>query len=579
MGLSDLTAAACPDHCMNALYDQDGSRAALREKWYEDRLYGTETLPLAMSAGVQQYADKTLVFYSAGRTQSYQLGTLYQRGVELAGAMYRLGLRPGDVAAIQVPNWVEGYLVFQAAMIAGIVVLPIIHIYGASEVTYLLRESGARVLFLPDRWRDIEYLERLRDIQDVPDLDHTVVLGKEVPDGCLGWSDFCDLVTVEFPRPELDPDDVAMILFTSGTTAKPKGVLHSHNSLLAELRAGDREGGVNLSPWPAGHIAGVLSILRLYFSGTESVLMDAWDPQAGAELVEIYGVTSSSGTPYHVGSLLEAAARDGRDISSLTRYMIGAAAVPPETVERCERAGITTYRAYGSSEHPTVTSGSIDDSVTQRSQTDGTLNVGCRVRVVDDCGQDVDDGEAGEIVSQGPDQFLGYQRREHNEGAFFPGGWFRTGDIGRIDAEGFLTITDRKKDIIIRGGENIASKEVEDYLAAHPSIVESAVVGAPDEKFGERVVAYLILASEHEITLEAIQQHFETLRVAKQKTPVEIEIVDSLPRTPTGKIKKFQLREKLWPKRNYGPSSSIELTHNGDFVRNSIRARHGFRSH
>lgn len=534
---------------MKALFDADGSRASLTLQWYELGLYSNQTLPDAMAKGVQLNASKRLIFYSDSGTVAYTVEELYERSVQLAGAFYRLGLRPGDVVGIQVPNWVEGCLALQAAMIAGVVVLPIVHIYGAAEVSYLLRESGAKALFLPDTWRNINYLERIVGLEDVSELEHIVVIGKAVPDGCVSWRDFNDLRTLDFPRPELDPDEVAMILFTSGTTANPKGVLHSHNSILAELRAGGRKGGVVLSPWPAGHIASILGLLQLYFAGSESVLMDVWDPAAAALLIERFGVTRSSGTPFHVNSLLDAAARDARNISSLNEYMVGAAAVSPKIVERCDRLGITTYRAYGSSEHPTITSGSIDDSPEQRARTDGTLNTGCQIQIVDDEGNPLPVGEPGEILSQGPDQFLGYHREDYNEAAFYPGGWFRTGDIGCLDENGFLTITDRKKDIIIRGGENIASKEVEGYLVEHYNIVEAAVVAAPDERLGEKVCAFLLLAEGGEISKEDIKAHFLSLQVAKQKIPERIEIVEELPRTPTGKVKKFELRDRLWEER------------------------------
>ena len=252
-----------------------------------------------------------------------------------------------------------------------------------------------------------------------------------------------------------------------------------------------------------------------------------------------------SGTPYHINSLLDAAHADGRDLSSLTEFLVGAAAVPPEVVERCQRAGILTYRAYGSTEHPTITSGAPEHSVQRRAHTDGVPDPGCRIRIVDDDGVDLPRGEAGEIVSQGPDQFLGYHRPELNDDAFLPGGWFRTGDIGRLDAEGFLTVTDRKKDIIIRGGENIASKEVEDYLASHPAVSEAAVVAAPDERLGERVCAFVILQPGQALTLDELRVHFAALQVARQKTPERLELVTELPRTPSGKVKKFELRERL----------------------------------
>ena len=528
------------------LYDADGARGWLTREWYERGFYSRETLPEALAAGCAKHAGRKLVFHAQGRTQSHAVETLYERGRSMAGALRRLGIRAGDVVGIQVPNRVEGYVAFLGAMLAGAVVLPIVHIYGAREVGYLLRESGAKALFVPDRWRRIDYLERLEGLRDVPQLEHRIVIGEDVPAGCIAWDEL--QASGDFTQPPLRADDLALILFTSGTTSHPKGVLHSHNSLLAELRAAFKPEGkpsVVLSPWPAGHIAGVLSILRLYFSGEESVLMDAWDAHAAAQLVERYRVTRSSGTPFHINSLLDAGHADGRDLSSLTDYLVGAAAVPPEVVDRCQRAGILTYRAYGSTEHPTITSGTPEHSVQKRAHTDGVLNPGCRIRIVDDDGIDLPEGEAGEIVSQGPDQFLGYHRAELNDAAFLPGGWFRTGDIGRLDTEGFLTITDRKKDVIIRGGENIASKEVEDYLAAHPAVSEAAAVAAPDERLGERVCAFVILQPDTALTMDDVQAHFAALQVAKQKTPERLEIVAELPRTPSGKVKKFELRERL----------------------------------
>ena len=528
------------------LYDADGTRGRLMREWYERGFYSAETLPLALAAGCAKYAGRKLVFHSQGRTQSHAVESLYEQGRSMAGSLHRLGTRPGDVVGIQVPNRVEGYVSFLGAMLAGAIVLPIVHIYGAREVSFLLRESGARALLVPDRWRRIDYLERLRGLSGVPQLEHRIVIGEEVPAGCIPWSEL--QAAGEFTPPRLRADDVALILFTSGTTSHPKGVLHSHNSLLAELRAAFRPDGapsVVLSPWPAGHIAGVLSVLRLFFSGEESVLMDAWDADAAAALVERFRVTRSSGTPYHINSLLDAAEAGGRDLSSLSDYLVGAAAVPPEVVERCERAGIVTYRSYGSTEHPTVTSGTPEHGMQRRAHTDGVLNPGCRIRIVDDDGVDVSPGEAGEIVAQGPEQFLGYHRAELNDDAFLPGGWFRTGDIGRLDAEGFLTVTDRKKDIIIRGGENISSKEVEDYLAGHPAVSEAAVVAAPDERLGERVCAFVLLRPGQVLTIDDVRAHFVALQVARQKTPERLVIVPSLPRTPSGKVKKYELRERL----------------------------------
>ena len=527
-------------------YDADGSRDLLVREWRERGFHSDETLPLALAAGCAKHPRRKLVFHSRGRSQGHALESLYERGRSMAGALHRLGIGPGDVVGIQVPNLVEGCVSLLGALLAGAVALPIVHIYGAREVGFLLRESGAKALVVPDHWRSINYLERLRGLRDVPQLDHRIVIGEEVPAGCIPWSEL--QAEANFAPPPLRADDVALMLFTSGTTSQPKGALHSHNTLLSELRAGlrpDDAPAVVLSPWPAGHIAGTLSLLRPFLGGGDSVLMDAWDAGAAAALVERFRVTRSSGTPFHVHALLDAAEANGRDVSSLSDYLVGASTVPPEVVERCHRAGILTYRAYGSTEHPTVTSGAPEHSAEQRARTDGALNPGCRIRIVDDQGSDVPPGEAGEILCQGPEQFLGYHRAELNHDAFLPGGWFRTGDVGRLEAEGFLTVTDRKKDVIIRGGENIASKEVEDYLVEHPAVSEAAVVAAPDERLGERVCAFVMLRPGRSLTLDDVRNHFAGLRVARQKTPERLEVVADLPRTPSGKVKKYELRERL----------------------------------
>jgi acyl-CoA synthetase (AMP-forming)/AMP-acid ligase II len=537
---------------MNGLYDPRGLRSALVRRWYEEGYYSTQTFPQAMAEGHRNYSNRGIVFYSeGGGTRVLTADELYTRARALAGALHRLGIRAGDVVAIQVPNWVEGNLMFQATMLLGAVVLPIIHIYGAAEVSYILRQSGAKLLIVPDRWRNIDYLARLAEIERPPTLRHVLVIG-DAPAGCLGWQALLDTATHDYPEPELHPDDVALMVFTSGTTSDPKGVLHSHNSLLAELRAGwtrtgdgDETRAVVLSPWPAGHIAGVLGILRLYFSGAESVLMDAWNADAAARLVVEYRVTSSSGTPYFINSLLDAAAAGGHDISTLATYMVGAANVPPETVERCERLGIVTYRSYGSSEHPTISGGEPSQPVDKRANTDGTLRPGVAVRIVDDHGEEVPMGTDGEILSIGPEQFVGYQQAAFNADAFDEQGWFRTGDIGRLDEEGYLTITDRKKDIIIRGGENIASKEVEDLLVTLAAVQEVAVTAMPDERLGEKVCAFVVLKRGARLTLDDVRAHFVSLKVARQKTPERLEIVADLPRTASGKVKKFELRDRL----------------------------------
>jgi acyl-CoA synthetase (AMP-forming)/AMP-acid ligase II len=526
--------------------------AQQRARYYEAGFYGQTTLADEMRAGAAAHPNVRMVFHSSTHPAQATLREMHARSLALAGSLHSLGLQPGDVVAIQVPNWLEGALAFQASMILGVVVLPIIHIYGPAEVGFILRQSGARAFICPDRWRHIDYLERLErlDRSSLPQLEHVIVIGDRTPEGAISWSDFENRARPELELPRVAPDDVCLLVYTSGTTAEPKGVQHTHNTLLAEVRGirttQDTPRTVaSLSAFPAGHIAGVLGLTRLYVHGGRTVLMDNWDAGEAARLIEAHGVTSTAGTPFHLAGLLDSAEASGCDLSSLTGYLTGAASVPPSLIERAQAAGIPTYRSYGSSEHPTVSSGSATDPLEKRSGTDGRVLPGNEVRVVDDDGKPLPLGQAGEIATRGPELFVGYRDEALNEEAFAAEGWFLTGDIGVLDEDGFLRITDRKKDVIIRGGENIASKEVEDVLSRHPAVQEAAVIAMPDERYGERVCAYVILREGASLELPQVVRHFETEGLAKQKTPEHLVRVADFPRTAAGKVKKFELREQL----------------------------------
>jgi acyl-CoA synthetase (AMP-forming)/AMP-acid ligase II len=535
---------------MNPDWQKD--REALTRRYHDEGIYGSHTLAEAMGEGAATFPDVRMIFHSETHPAEATLAEMHRRSHALAGGLHALGLRPGDAIAIQVPNWLEGALTFQAAMILGVVIVPVIHIYGPAEVGFILEQSGARAFVCPDRWRHIDYHERLDrlDRSRLTDLEYVITLGDTPYEGALSWNDLEARGSDDFVPPSVAADDVCLQIYTSGTTANPKGVRHTHNTLLAEVR-GSRatldSGQVpaNLAAFPAGHIAGVLSLLRLYLFGGRTVLMDAWDPAAAAQLIEEHGLNSTSGAPVFLSTLLDAAERDGRDISSIESYMTGAAAVPPALVERADRAGVPSYRCYGSSEHPTLTSSLATDPLDKRALTDGCLLPHNEIRIVDDEGEDVAPQTAGEVATRGPELFVGYSDEALNVSSFLPGGWFLTGDIGIVDEDGYLTITDRKKDVIIRGGENIASKEVEDVLSRHPSVDDVAVVAEPDERYGERVCAFVTLRESAELSLETVKQHFAEAGVARQKTPERLEVVDEFPRTAAGKIKKFELRDRL----------------------------------
>ncbi len=517
----------------------------LRARWYEAGFYGTRTLSEEMCRGASQHPDVEMIFHGDEHPARATLGEVTDQSLRLASGLRRLGLGPGDCIAIQVPNWLEGAVTFAAAMHLGLVVVPIIHIYGPAEVGFILRQSGAKALVMPDRWRSIDYLQRVDSLRDVPDLTHVVVITDNAVANGHRWSDLAiDEPIAPVPG---NADDVCLLIYTSGTTAEPKGVQHSHNTMLAEIRSLEAfldsgERSVNLGAFPAGHIAGVLALLRMFVFGTTTILLDQWNPADAARLVAHHRVTSTAGAPIFLRGLLDQAQALDLDISSITHYMVGGASVPPSLVAEADRRGISVYRGYGSTEHPVISTGVPTDPLDKRAGTDGRLTPGNEIRLVDDGGVDVEPGTDGEIAVRGPEQFVGYRDARLDDEAFLPGGWFLTGDIGRMDDQGYLTITDRKKDVIIRGGENIASKEVEDILARMPAILEAAVVGMPDDLYGEKVCAFLLVRGGSEVSLDDVRRHFVHAGVARQKTPERIVIVEELPRSMSGKVKKFELR-------------------------------------
>jgi cyclohexanecarboxylate-CoA ligase len=355
------------------------------------------------------------------------------------------------------------------------------------------------------------------------------------------------VVMIYGPRePGLDPDDRAVLMYTSGTTADPKGVQHSHRTLLAEAtslvytHSGPRARQLGL--FPPGHIAGLLSLLRILLLGTPTVIMQAWDAALAASLIDRHAVTSAGGAPVQLSSLLDQQVRGTAALATLREFLTGAAPVPPSLIRRADAAGITAYRSYGSSEHPTVTAGTIADSLDRRAATDGRVVAGNQVRITGPDGRDVPPGHDGEIFTRGPELFTGYTDAALNAAAFAPGRWFRTGDVGRLDGDGYLTVTDRLKDIIIRGGENISSKEVEDLLITHPAVADVAVIPSPDPVMGERVCAVVVLRPGFSFGIDEARAHFAAAGAARQKTPEIIAVTDELPRTPSGKVRKDVLR-------------------------------------
>ncbi len=517
----------------------------LEANWHALGLWEEVSLADAMTRAARQSPQALLHFFGAGGERVTSLAEVHAQGRQLAGSLHALGLQPGDTIAMQLPNGLENAVLFQAAALLGCTLLPIVHIYGPHELAHILRDSSAKALIVPDRWRTIDFLDRLARLPELPTLQHRIVMGDTVPEG---MHRLAALPPGQLPEITVDPDARALLLYTSGTTAAPKGVRHTSRTLLAELSAQRRDGPADdygLSPWPSGHIAGTLGVMGHALLGHPMVILDAWDATLAAELIERFNVRQMSGTPFHLSGLMEAANRDGRDITSFSQFLIGATTVPPALVASSEAMGIRCCRCYGSTEMPTVSQCEPSDPLDKRLSTDGRLNPGVEVRIVDDAGADLPIGAEGEVAVRGAERFVGYTDPALGEVSFLPGGWFLTGDIGKLDGDGFLAITDRKKDIIIRGGENISSREIEELLLTIPGVREAVAIGARDPRLGERVCAVLLLESGRSIDLAMIDQAFRDLGVARQKTPEQMVVLDDLPRTPSGKVQKAELRRIL----------------------------------
>jgi cyclohexanecarboxylate-CoA ligase len=514
------------------------------------RTAGACTLAEAILDGARRHETTPVTVASLVRPSVASLGELAGDARRVAGALQSLGVGPGDVVAVQLPNWYEGAVAQAAVVLCGAVLLPVVQIYGPRELGFILRQSRAVALVIPGEWRGRDHPGMVRASGALPDLKAVVVVDEHAPEGMLTWAELTAWAAGPYTRPRQDPGDLAMLVYTSGTTADPKGVRHTHASLLAEIHSpvSIRSAGpdtTHLALFPSGHVAGLLGLLRILVHGTPTVIMDAWDTARAAALIDEHRVTWSVGAPVHLAGLLDA--RDGGTarLSSLREFMVGAAGVPPALVYRADAAGLAAYRCYGSSEHPTISSGEPGDPLVKRATTDGRVIGGSEVRLVDDAGRDVPEGAEGEIVSRGGELFAGYADRALDQAAFLPGRWFRTGDIGRLDGDGYLTVTDRKKDIIVRGGENISAKEVEDVLALHPRVAEVAAVALPDERYGERVCAVVVMRDGGGLDVAEVGVHFAAAGVARHKTPERVVVIEELPRTAAGKVQKYLLRDRL----------------------------------
>lgn len=485
----------------------------------------------------------------AGRTLT--AAQLHADARRLAGNLLRQGLRRGQVVSFQLPNWYEAVLIELACAYGGFVCNPIVTIYRDAEVDFIIKDSGSAFFFAPEQFRSFSYRDMVHRLR--PGWDGTQVVSVRGDSACP--SSFEQLMLGEPANldPLPDPNHVKLIMYTSGTTSRAKGVLHTHNTIAMEIANFSRwlklDGrDVVLMPSPLGHITGYLYGIQLPITlGIPVVLMETWDVETAVELIERHQVTFTIGATPFLQELSNFCLRSGKRLPSLRYFPTGGAPVPPEVVLAADRAfeRCISFRLYGSTEAPTVTLGVTDPQLQElRANTEGHV-VGHEIKLVDANGNLVKPGEEGEILTRGPEMFVGYALAEQNEGAFDEEGYFRTGDLAVESPETCLTITGRKKDIIIRGGENLSPKEIEDVLYTHPAVREAAVVAMPHARLGETCCAFVTLKPGAQFDFEAMLGILSKSGLAKQKFPERLEIVETLPYTAAGKIRKNVLREEI----------------------------------
>jgi cyclohexanecarboxylate-CoA ligase len=467
----------------------------------------------------------------------------------LAGALSRLGLRTGGVVTLELPNWWETAALMHATMAARAVLNPVVPIYRDTELSFILRQSGTSVLCIPHRFRGFDYVAmagRIRADLATPPIVVVVRSEGELPPGFVRLEELLDERDGDpsVDRARAASSDIVLLLYTSGTTADPKGVLHSHDTLryenlsmarLLDLGATD----TIFMPSPLTHITGLLyGVLLPPMLGSTAVFQDVWEPERAADLIEAHHCRLSVGATPFLQDLVDTYDRRSTGCS-LRLFACGGADVPPELVYHARHSlDAAVMRVYGSSEFPTYSCSPPDVPAQVAAETDGLPIGPVQHRIVGP------PGEPGELVVRGPDLFLGYLDPALNDEAFTPDGWFRTGDLA-TEEEGAITIRGREKDIIIRGGENLSARQIEDLLYQHPSVREVAVVAMPDARLGEKACAFVVPAPGTTPTLVELCAFLEQSRVARQKFPERLELIEEIPKTPSGKVRKYVLRERI----------------------------------
>jgi cyclohexanecarboxylate-CoA ligase len=525
---------------------RDASHASFREAGY----WLDKTIDQLLSEAAARAPDKVAIVADRAdreRAPRFTYSELERLADRAASSLLRLGVGRGDVVTVQLPNWWEFVVTAFACSKIGAVMNPVMPILRERELLYILNFCQAKVFVVPKSYRGFDYAAMAQGMRsDLPHLKHVIVADGE---GETGFERM--LLSSEAGKVPagLRPDDMAVLMFTSGTTGEPKGVMHTSNSLIACCKAlsgrfGLDSSDVLLVASPVGHMTGYAAIvlLSVYLGGT-MILQDVWEAKRGVGLMAREGVTYTAASTPFLGDICEAVKAGAPQPKSLRSFLCGGAPIPSVLIERAAgELGLKVCSLWGMTE---VLSGTLTEparAAEKSASTDGRSLEGMDIRIADSEGRPAKTGESGRLLVRGAQMFKGYYKRPELP-TFDGDGWFDSGDLAYMDKDGYIRISGRMKDILIRGGENVPVVEIENLLYKHPAVSAVAVVGFPDARLGERGCAFIVPRAGSTIDLAAVQAYLRDARMAKQFWPERVEVVAELPRTPSGKIQKFKLRE------------------------------------
>jgi acyl-CoA synthetase (AMP-forming)/AMP-acid ligase II len=481
------------------------------------------------------------------RGHELTFGDLRDRAERVAAGIQALGIGPGDTVSWQLPSWLDTVVLVAALSRLDVVQNPLVPIYRQREVAFITRETGTSLLVVPGVWNGVDYESSARAAAaPCPGVEVLVVQRGGFPTG--------DPATLG-PPPDGSADPVRWLFYSSGTTADPKGARHTDRNLLASAAAWTRWFGFSSAdrfayPAPVSHIGGATLFISSMLCGMPFVINETFDPEATPELFRRTGVTIIAGTHVVHRAVLDVARRHPgeRWFPSVRGFMGGGAPKPPGLHEalRDEVGTVGLVSGYGATECSLAVFCTFDDADEKLRVTEGRPVGELRVSVAGPGGVLLPPGEVGELLLQGPQLFLGYVDPALDESAFDPEGRFRTGDLGYLDPDGYVVVTGRLKEIVIRKGENISTREVQEVLLRHAQVADCAVIGLPDPVSGERVCAIVVNADpDAPLGFEAMVQFCREQGLMNQKIPEQLELVDELPRNAMGKVMAAALKERF----------------------------------